>query len=348
MKNVNDFILFDRRVFLRCDLNVPIDNGGNILDDFKIKRSCDTIRFLLSKRAKVVLATHLGEPDGKFNSKLKLEKIAKKLEKYIDVPIFLANDCVGKEIDKYINLMDGRSVLMLENLKFYKEEYSGDIDFAQKLSWMCEIYVNDDFADCCESYTSICGVPQFLDSSVGLLFNSELSNLNKIIESPQEPFVVIIGGSLSEEKLIFIDKIAKSSDCILTTGLIKEELIKKELFFKNQDKIICPIGFSDNFDIDKKTLEIFKEKIEKAKTIFWSGPLGKIENKKYSFGTNFIAKEVNKSNSFSLVCGEDTSKFLIDNNLDKDISYIMPHKKSVFKYLSKEDIPGLIALSKRI
>jgi phosphoglycerate kinase len=322
---------------------VPLDEKGNILDDFKIKQALPTIKYLIDQKAKIILMSHLGNPGGKVVPELKLDKIAEKLSEYLGFPIAKTDDCVGPEIESHAGGLEACQVLLLENLRFHKEETEGDLKFAEQLSWMCEVYINDDFADCGKICASITGVPQYLSSGAGLLLEKEINNLNKILQS-EKPFAVIVGGNPEEETLKFIDKISETADWILVSGLIKDELIKKEMLFKHQDKIISPVGFAESLDIDEKTIKIFQEKIMPAKTIFWYGSLGKIEEERYANGTLKIAEIITETKAFSVVCGEKLVEFLVREKLAAKFSHVSLGGKTALQILSKEKLPGLVAL----
>jgi 3-phosphoglycerate kinase len=344
MKNLKSFNFLNKRVLVRCDLNVPLDDKGDILDDHKIRLIWDTVKYLILQKANIILFGHLGEPNGVVVPKLKLDKIAKNLEKHLDFPIAIADDCIGPEIEFYVNAMKGDNILLLQNLKFYKAEIEGDTDFAEKLSWLCEVYINDDFTDCHKSYASIVGVPQYLTSAAGLLLEKEINNLDNFLNSSEKPVLVIVGGHENDIKLKFIDRMSKLVDWVMINSLVKEGLVKNGLLFKNQDKIICPVGFKDSLDIDESTIELFKEKISQAKTILWYGSFGKVEEKQYTKGTLAIAKAIINSKATSIIGGEKNIAFLTQQGLISKFSYVSYSGEAILQYLSGERLPGLIAL----
>lgn len=334
MKNLSNFNFRDKKVLIRCDLNVPLNEKGEILDDAKIKRIWETVKPLILQKAKITLIGHLGEPNGKVVENLKLSKIAKLLEKYLDFPVAIADDCVGKEIENYVNNMKADHILLFENLKFHQEEIDGNLEFAQKLSWEYEIFINDDFTDCYKNYASIIGIPQFLSSLAGQLLENEVKNLNEFLKNKTNSALVIIGGKASEEKINFIDNIAKFVDFVLVNDLIKDALTEKGLLFKNQEKIICPVGFGNNLDIDERTINLFKEKILNAKNIFcYDLPGGLV-----------IASAIINSKAFSVVAGDKTIEFLAKQKLSNSFSYVSYGAEAVLHYLNEENLAGLTAL----
>ena len=226
MRSLKNFNVFNKKVLVRCDFNVPVDNHGNILDDSKILKVAKTIEYLVLRKASITLMGHLGQVDGQFDVKLKFDKIAKKLIEHINLPVAKAEEGSGYEVERYINSMQPGNIFLLENLKFKNEEVNGDVEFSKKFSFLHEIYINDDFVDCDKFYASITGVPQYLNSGTGLALEEEINNLNQILRENSsgnskinKPLVVIVGGKSTDVKLKFIDKIANIADWILVGTL---------------------------------------------------------------------------------------------------------------------------------
>jgi len=344
MKSIKDFDVVGKRVLVRCDFNVPVDEKGNILDDFRIKEILPTIKYLLGKNAKIILMSHLGEPGGKAVDILKLDKVQQSLEKLLDMDIIKSRDCIGKETEELsLSLKEGE-VLLLENLRFYKEEMENDKNFTEDLSKMGEIYVNEAFGVDHRSHASLVGVPKFLPACAGFLLEKEIENLNKVLNSPQKPMVAIVGGTKVETKSKFIDKISKVADFVIISGLIKKEIVEKNVQFEFPEKIIGPIDSLGALDIDEKTIEIFREKILHAKTIVWNGPFGKFEEKEYEKGTLAIAKAIIESKAFSVIGGGETVEFITKHGLMEKFSHVSTGGGAMIAYLSGDQLPGLVPL----
>lgn len=207
--------LYGKRIFLRADLNVPL-HEGRIVDDFKIVSSLPTLRFLLRYRAKVVIATHLGEPEGR-DRNLSTEPLARELEKKIGRPVGFSEDCVGGAAEEKVGKMEPGDILMLENLRFHPEEKKNDPVFARQLSKLADIYVNDAFAVSHRNHASVSAIKKFLPAWAGLLLEEEVSNLDKILK-PEKPMVAIMGGAKIVTKLPLIKNLARKTDAILVGG----------------------------------------------------------------------------------------------------------------------------------
>ncbi|MDP2864301.1 MAG: phosphoglycerate kinase, partial [bacterium] len=293
MKTLKDFNFKNKRVLLRCDFNVPFDEKGLIRDDFRIKQSLPTIEYLKKKGAKIILMSHLGRPNK--NQKYSLKPIGLRLEKLLEQKVKFLDKCLGKKIEKEIEKMKPGEIILLENLRFHKEEEENSANFAKELSKLGDIYINDAFSVCHRSHASIVLLPKYLPSGAGLLLEKEIKVLINLMESPEKPLLAIIGGKKVETKVKLIDKISEISDFVLIGGLIKKEIEQKKIKLKNPQKIISPVDDILTFDIGPKTIEHFKEKIFQAKTIFWNGPLGMTEKEEFTKGSKEIAKAIIES-----------------------------------------------------
>jgi 3-phosphoglycerate kinase len=225
MKGLKNFDFKSKRVLLRCDFNVPLSDQGNILDDFRIRKTIPTIDYLLKEKAKVILMSHLGDPGGEKVERLNLAPVQGVLEKYLNLPVAKAPDCLGPEVEELIDRMKGGEVLLLENLRFYREEEEGDEVFARKLAKLGDIYINDAFGASHRSHASIVGVPRFLPSAAGLLLEKEISVLSKIMENPARPFVALVGGAKIESKISVIKAFLEKADHLLLGGKIANSVL---------------------------------------------------------------------------------------------------------------------------
>jgi len=344
MKTLRDFAVKNKRVLVRCDFNVPTDENGNVSDDFRIGQTLPTIKYLLKNKAKVILMSHFGEPRGQVVPELKLDKVAEKLSELLGILVKKENDCVGPEVLSDANNLKPGEILLLENLRFHKEETENNPEFSKKLAEFGDIYINDAFSVCHRNHASVSGIVKFLPHGAGFLFEKEIENLNKVLENPVKPMISIIGGTKVETKSKFIDKISEVSDFVLISGLLKKEVSDKNIQFKYPEKIIGPEDNLNALDINDKSIKLFEEKILKAKTILWNGPFGKFEDEKYSAGTLAIAKAIIKSKAFSVAGGGETVEFLRKQGIIEKFSHVSTGGGAMMAYLSGEKLPGLEAL----
>jgi 3-phosphoglycerate kinase len=343
MKKIDKLNLKSKKVLLRVDFNVPIEKG-KILDDFRIKVELPVIKKLLRKKAKLILISHLGRPEGKFQEEFSLVPIKKILEKYLKKKVF-GPFKVEEAKEEIENLKEGE-ILMLENIRFYKGEIERDEDFAKNLATLGDIFINDAFSVSHRHQASITTITKYLPSFAGPNLISEIVHLSRIVRKPKRPLVVIIGGNKIEDKAKVVEKFSELADFVLVGDLVAKEIRNGKVKIKNTEKVIFPIESKNSLDISEKTIEIFKEKIRSAKTIFWAGPLGKIEDKRYQRGTLEIAKEIGKLKRklFSVVGGGDTVEFLNKFSLIKNFDFISSGGGAMLEFLAGEKMPGLEAL----
>jgi len=348
-KTLKDFSLISKRVLVRCDFNVSLNEKGEITDDFRIRQTIPTIQYLIDQKARIILMSHLGEPDGKVVPELKLDKVAERLAEYLSCPIAKEDDCVGAEIEGQSNSLEMGKILLLENLRFHKEEtefidFLPNLEFSKRLSYLGDIYVNDAFGVCHRNNASVIGVSRLLPHCAGLLLEKEIESLDKITNNPEKPMVVLVGGTKVETKAKFINNISKMADYVLVSGLIAKEIAEKNIQFDHPEKIILPVGQLDAPDIDEESIKIFEEKILQAQTILWNGPFGKFEDKKYAKGTLAIANAIIQSRALSVVGGGETVEFLNKQGMIDKFSHVSTGGGAMLSYLAGDVLPGLEAL----
>lgn len=328
---------------MRCDFQVPLDEKGNILDDFKIRATIPTIEYLIEKKAKVILMSHWKpmESQKKAESlRLILPKIAELFKKEIK----FSDDCVGEKVEKEIAKMQSGEIILLENLRSHKEEELNDDGFARQLARLGDIYINDAFGVSHRPHASLIGIPKYLPSGAGLLLEKEANALKKIMENPKKPLIAVIGGAKVETKTKVINKLSKNADFILIGGLMNYEIKEKNIHFENPWKIVFPLDDINAFDINDQTINLFKQKIKTAKTVFWTGPLGKIEKDEFQKGTMTIAQAIIESGAFSVAGGGETVWFLGKSGLINKFNHVSTGGGAMLDFISDGKLVGIDAL----
>lgn len=210
--------LSGKRVLVRADFNVPLDDAGNITDDTRIRAALPTIQYLTDNGAKVILSSHFGRPKG-VDDKLRLTPVAKRLSEVLGKEVKKPSDCIGEEVESAVAAMQNGDVLLLENVRFYKEEEKNDPEFAKKLAANADLYVNDAFGTAHRAHASTEGVTKYLSPSVaGFLIEKELEYLQNAIENPQRPLAAIIGGSKVSSKIGVIETLLEKCDKLFIGG----------------------------------------------------------------------------------------------------------------------------------
>jgi phosphoglycerate kinase len=211
--------LSGKKVLVRVDFNVPLDDQGNITDDTRIRAALPTIQHLTSNGAKVILTSHFGRPKGKVNESMRLTPTATRLSELLGQPVIKCDDCIGDAVAAAVNGMQDGQVAMLENVRFYAEEEENDPEFAKKLASVADLYVNDAFGTAHRAHASTEGVTHYLKPSVaGFLIEKELEYLQSAIESPQRPLAAIVGGSKVSSKITVIETLLDKVDKLLIGG----------------------------------------------------------------------------------------------------------------------------------
>ncbi len=217
--SIRDLDLKGKRVFIRVDFNVPLDEEGRITNDARIQASLPTIRHALSQNGRVILASHLGRPKGKVNPKMSLKPVAAALGRLLGRNVLMASDCVGEEALAQSRRLKEGEVLMLENLRFHSQEEANDPEFAKQLAALCELYVNDAFGTAHRAHASTVGMIPFVGkAAAGLLMEKELAYLGKAVSNPDRPYLAIIGGAKVSDKIQVIDNLLNLVDVLLIGG----------------------------------------------------------------------------------------------------------------------------------
>ena len=253
-KTIKDIDLKGKKVLVRCDFNVPMDEERHITDNRRIVASLPTIKYLLENNCKIILCSHLGRPKGEVKPEFSLEPIAKELERLLGKEVKMAKDVVGESAKGLAaNLKEGE-IMLLENVRFHREETDNDENFAKELASMAEVYVNDAFGAAHRAHASTAGVAKFLPAVSGFLIEKELNFLGKALENPERPFVAILGGAKVSDKIGVIDSLLEKVDTLIIGGGMAYTFFKAQGYEVGNS--IC--------ELDK--LDLAKELIEKAKS----------------------------------------------------------------------------------
>jgi phosphoglycerate kinase len=217
-KTIREIDVRDKRVLVRADFNVPLDEDGTIADDTRIRASLPTIRYLCERDARVILCSHLDRPQGVVVERLRLALVANRLSVILDRPVAALQDCIGPEVESAVAGMSGGDVVLLENLRFHPEERADDPAFAEDLARLADIYVNDAFGASHRAHASIAGVPEHLPAVAGLLLAKEVDAFTRILQDPERPFAAVIGGAKVSDKLEVLENIISRVDLLIIGG----------------------------------------------------------------------------------------------------------------------------------
>lgn len=353
MKILQDVLVENKKVLLRADFNVAVENG-KVKEKFKLQAIAETLKYLLEKNNKIAMMSHFGRPavakalagkPERFDKNLSLVNLAGDLEEILQVKIVFVDDCVGEKVQQALENLQTGEVLLLENVRFYPKEEKNEEGFAKKLAESFEVFVNDAFGVCHRDQASVTGVPKFLPSCAGFWLQKEIENLEKIKNNPVAPAVAIIGGAKIETKLPVIKFFEEKCDHVLIGGKIANEALDQKIAFS--PKVILPEDFvDDRLDIGPKTRERFCDIIASAGTIVWNGPVGKFEEEKYSHGTQAVFEAILKSSAFTLAGGGETLEILEKNNATSKFSFVSTGGGAMLEFLAGGKMPGIEVLEK--
>lgn len=253
-KTVKDIDLKGKKVFVRCDFNVPMDEERNITDNTRIVAALPTIKYLLEQNCKIILASHLGRPKGEVKPEYSLAPVAKELSRLLNKEVIMAKDVIGPDaMEKAKNLKEGE-ILLLENVRFHREETDNDPEFSKKLASMAEIFVNDAFGTAHRAHSSTTGIASYLPAVSGFLIEKELKFLGDALYNPERPFVAILGGAKVSDKIGVIDSLLEKVDTLIIGGGMAYTFFKAQGYEVGNS--LC--------ELDK--LDLARELMEKAKT----------------------------------------------------------------------------------
>ena len=282
-KTVKDIDLKGKKVFVRCDFNVPMDENQNITDNTRIVAALPTIKYLLEQNCKIILASHLGRPKGEVKPEFSLKPVAKELSKQLGKEVIMANDVIGEDaMSKASNLKEGE-IMLLENVRFHREETDNDPEFAKKLASMAEIFVNDAFGTAHRAHASTTGIADYIPGVAGFLIEKELKFLGNAINNPERPFVAILGGAKVSDKIGVIDSLLDKVDTLMIGGGMAYTFFKAQGY--NVGNSLCEVektglaleamekakakGVKLLLPIDTKVGKEFKPDTE-SKTVAWT------------------------------------------------------------------------------
>lgn len=390
IKYIDELNITEKRVFLRLDLNVPINDKGEIKDDTRIRSTLPTIKYALEKKAKLILASHLGRPKGTPDPKYTLKPVAMRLAELLKIEVVFPEDCIGDAVRKLSTELRPGQLMLLENLRYHKEEEKNDPNFAEELASLCEVYINDAFGAAHRAHASTEGITKFVqEKGAGFLMKKEVEALTPLLTNPARPYVAIIGGAKVSDKLGVIENLLDKVDALLigggmaytflkaegkdignslfesdkvyTAGKILERArtkgvalllpvdhvvaaeLKEGVAFEKLNNVNIPSNMM-GLDIGPKTVELFKEKIATAKTIFWNGPMGVCEVKPFNEGTYAIARAIAETKAMTVAGGGDSIAAINKSGVADKFSHICTGGGASLEFLEGKKLPGIAAL----
>ena len=229
MRSVRDIDVTSKRVFVRVDYNVPTDEQLNITDDNRIRATLDLMTDLVERGAKIIVASHMGRPEGRPDPRFSLEKASQRLGELLDRPVGFINDCIGPAVSERVSQLADGDILMLENLRFYPAEKKNEDDFSKALADLCDVYVNNAFAVSHRDQASVTGIPKFApEKAAGFLLEKEVQSYYDSVEQPKRPLVAVIGGAKVSSKLNALENMLNFVDKMIIGGAMANTFLKSQ------------------------------------------------------------------------------------------------------------------------
>ncbi len=328
MKVLKEADVFGKRVIVWTDLDVPVEKG-RVIDDTRLTHNTKTIRYLLENKAKILLLGHCGRPQGRDPS-LSLKPICQRMSQLLGLEIELLPEISAPKSE----------MAMIENIRFWPQEKEKDEGFAENISKLGDLYINDCFSTSHHAGATMIFLPKFLPSYIGLSLEKETSELSTLIKNPKRPLVAIIGGAKLDTKLPAITNLSSVADTVLVGGKIMFEALKREL----PQNVVVAVDDVEQKDVGPKTIELFKGYLNKAAMIVWNGPMGMIEKEEFMKGTQEVAKLVVESGAYSVVGGGETIEALVKLGFLDKISFVSMGGGAMLDFLSGKKLPGLEAI----
>lgn len=348
MKSIRDINVKNKVVLVRTDYNVPLKDG-EVTSDLRIRASLPTLEYLREKGAKkIIVISHLGRPEGRDKS-LSLAPVAKVLEKLI-TDVKFVDDVSGPDVESVVRGVKNGGILVLENLRFFSGEEKNSDDFIREIidSVKAQVFVQDGFAVVHRAHASTSAIANYLPVYAGLLVEKEVTNLDKVVNNPKRPLLLIIGGAKVEDKQPLIERFLKFADNIVVGGKIAADGYKAE-----SDKVYVAEDFDEDgegnkLDVGPVAMGKVAGFITDAKTIVWNGLMGKAEDPAYATASTIVAEMLGeKENATTVICGGDTTGFVENLTLEHEnlkYSLISTGGGAALEYLAGNSLPGLEAI----
>lgn len=370
MKTIKDIDLKNKKVVIRVDYNVPMENGI-IKDSSKIKKSLRSINYLLENNCRVVILSHFGriksEEDKAKNS---LKIVAKELANLLGKNVKFLDNCYGDKVKNIVDNCGLGEVILLENTRFMdiydKKESGNDLALAEYWASLGEVYINDAFGSMHRAHASTAGIAKFLPHAIGFLVMDELEHLNILIHNTPHPFTVFMGGAKVDDKLSIIKSLIERCDYLLVGGGIANSFLKakgadignsiatsdegilnelKKLMGEYKGKIVLPVDFTIDdgiiYDVGNKSIEVYKKYIDKSEIVFVNGTCGKFEDERFMEGTSNLFKILKDSGKKVIVGGGDTASACIKFGFKDSFDFISSGGGATLEYIADGTLKAL-------
>lgn len=394
IKTIEELPIENKRVFIRVDFNVPLEERDGkqvITDDARIVAALPTIKHAMERGARVILASHLGRPKGGPNPKLSLEPCGARLAELLGIEVHLPEDCVGDAAKKVVFDLRPGQVCLLENLRFHPEEEADDETFAQELSELADVYVDDAFGAVHRAHASVHALPKRMrEKGCGFLLGQEIRALGKIVSDPDRPFVAVLGGAKVSDKIAVLEALLEKVDALVIGGamantflaakgipmkaskveedklplartilekarerkvevLLPVDVVVAQSIQATEGRVVPVTEIPDHhmaLDVGPASLAAFQKWFDKAKSVFWNGPMGLFEKEPFSKGTFGVARALANSRAFTVIGGGDSAAAVKEagDEIARKFSHISTGGGASLELIEGKKLPGIETL----
>ncbi len=361
IRSIEQLDVAGKRVFIRVDFNVPLDKKTRkVKDDARIRAALPTLRHAIGRKAKLILASHLGRPEGKVVPEMSLEPAGERLSQLLGQDVTFADDCVGDGVKKLVGELRDGQVLLLENLRFHPAEEANDDAFSRELASLAQVYVDDAFGTVHRAHASTVGmVKYFPQRGAGFLILAELKNLKDLLKGAPKPYLAILGGVKVSDKIKVIDQLTKKVDALLIGGAMAytfgvEVLLPVDHVVAKEAKAGAPAQTVREIpegqlglDIGPRTRELYRQRILGAQTMFWNGPMGFFEVPEFAAGTRAVAEalaEATQRGARTVVGGGDSAAAIAEMGLADKVTHVSTGGGASLEFLEGRELPGIKVL----
>ncbi|MBI4089829.1 MAG: phosphoglycerate kinase [Candidatus Kerfeldbacteria bacterium] len=379
LRSLRSVKLAGKRVLVRAELNVARSPTGKLLDDSRLQAVVPTLRLLRTRRARIIIATHLGRPGGRVDRRFSTKPLAPRLSRLLGAPVKTSHDCVGSAVEYAVATLRPGQVLLLENVRFHPGEERNTAAFSRRLARLADVFVLEAFGAAHRAHASVVGVGRWLPSVAGLRLAEEVAVLSRILTQASRPLVFLIGGAKISSKLGLIVRLLRRSDALLLGGALANtilqaqglnigkslsepkmvkavrrlnltnrqlhlpvDLVVRQANGRSAVRAVGDVGRHESIlDIGPDTVELFRTVMKRARTIVWNGPLGKYEQPPYDRGTKALARAIAHSRAFRVVGGGETVDAVRSQHLEKRIDFISTGGGAMIEFLEGRRLPGV-------
>ena len=342
-KSVDDINVKGKRVLVRCDFNVPLQDG-KITDENRLVAALPTIKKLIADGGKVILCSHLGKPKGEPKPELSLAPVAARLTELLGQEVKFAADpeVVGPNAKAAVAEMKDGDVILLENTRYRAEETKNEDNFSKELASLCDVFVNDAFGTAHRAHCSNVGVTKFVDTCVvGYLMQKEIDFLGNAVENPERPFVAILGGAKVSSKISVIERLLDKVDTLIIGGGMSYTF-SKDCNIQVVKRGEIPDGW-EGMDIGPETEKLFADAVKDAKTVVWNGPMGCFEMPNFAHGTEAVAKALAETDATTIIGGGDSAAAVNILGYGDKMTHISTGGGASLEFLEGKELPGVAA-----